>query len=364
MPTLYEPAQFGKIEVKNRIFLAPLTRNRSKPDFSPSDLAPEYYSQRASGGLLITEASQISPEGIGYINTPGIYNEAQVAGWKKVTDAVHAKGGKIFIQLWHVGRISHTSLLPNGQAPLAPSALRAKSQTFVGDAGMVDVSEPKAMSLEDIARTIADYKHAAECAKKAGFDGVEIHAANGYLIDQFLMDGSNQRTDQYGGPIENRFRFLREVLNMVLSVWDAGEVGIRLSPTGKFNDMSDTKRLSTFSYVVEQLNAFNLAYLHFVETFPGMQNTDEEQNIIEALIKKWTGFYIANGGYEKENAESAIISGKADAIAFGRSFLANPDLPKRLELGVALNDPDQSTFYGGGAEGYTDYPTWDQKKAA
>lgn len=359
MTSLYEPTRVGSIEVNNRIFLAPLTRNRSKADFSPNDLAPEYYTQRASGGLLITEASQISPEAIGYINTPGIYNNTQIEGWKKVTDSVHAAGGKIVIQLWHVGRISHTTLLPNGQAPLAPSAIRANSQTFIGTGGMVDVSEPKAMNKEDIERTINDYKHAAVCAKKAGFDGIEIHSANGYLLDQFLMDGANQRTDEYGGSIENRFRLLKEVVETILSVWPADKIGIRLSPTGKFNDISDSDRLATFSYVIEQLNSYHLAYLHIVETFPGIENSQEEKEIVATLIEKWNGFYIANGGYDKTSAEEVIASGKADAVAFGRPFLANPDLPKRLQLGAELNPVDQSTLYGGDEKGYTDYPTLD-----
>lgn len=363
MPSLYEPTKVGSIEVKNRVFLAPLTRNRAKDDLSPSDMAAEYYAQRASGGLLITEASQISPEGMGYINTPGIYSDAQVEGWKEVIDAVHAKDGKIVIQLWHVGRISHTSILPEGTVPLAPSAIRANSQTVTAQ-GRTDVSEPRAMTIEDIKRTVEDYRKAAENAKSAGFDGVEIHAANGYLIDQFLTDGSNQRTDEYGGPVQNRFRFLNEVLDAVMSVLPANKIGIRLSPTGKFNDITESDRLGTFSYVVEQINKRGLAYMHFVETFPGMPNTPEEQNIIDSLIDKWDGFYIANGGYGKENAEQAISSGRVDAVAFGRPFLANPDLPKRLELSAALNEPDQDTFYGGGAEGYTDYPFLSQCKAA
>ena len=355
MTSLYDPAKVGGIDVQNRVFMAPLTRNRSKPDFSPSDLAAKYYSQRASGGLLITEATQISPEGIGYINTPGIYSEAQVEGWKAVTEAVHAKGGKIIVQLWHVGRISHSSLQPGGQAPLAPSAIKAQSQTFI-ESGMVDVSEPRAMTLDDIKRTIADYRHAAECARRAGFDGVEVHAANGYLIDQFLTDGANKRTDAYGGPVENRYRFLGEVLDAVLEVWPADKVGIRLSPTGKFNDVSDSDRLGTFTYVVDRIKPLGLAYLHIVEAFPGIEQTEEDRRTLETLISKWDGFYIANGGYEKSGAEAAVRSGRVGAVAFGRPFLANPDLPKRLELGAALNEPDQASFYGGGAEGYTDYP--------
>ncbi len=355
MTSLYEPTKVGSIDVKNRVFLAPLTRNRSKPDYSPSDLAAEYYSQRASGGILITEASQISPEGIGYINTPGIYSEAQVEGWKVVTDAVHAKGGKIILQLWHVGRISHTSLQPGGQAPLAPSAIPAKAQTFIAT-GMVDVSEPRAMTDEDIKRTIADYRHAAECAKRAGFDGVEVHAANGYLINQFLTDGSNKRTDAYGGSLENRYRFLGEVMEAVLSVWPSDKVGVRLSPTGTFNDVSDSDPARIFTYVVDQLNPLGLAYMHMVEAFPGAEETPDDRAVIDAVIDAWDGFYIANGGYEKASAEAAVASGRIDAVAFGRPFLANPDLPTRLERGAPMNAPDQATFYGGGAEGYTDYP--------
>jgi N-ethylmaleimide reductase len=359
MANLYEPTTVGSIEVANRVFLAPLTRNRSKDDFSPNDLAPEYYSQRASGGLLITEASQISPEGIGYINTPGIFSEAQVEGWKKVTDAVHAKGGKIVVQLWHVGRISHTSLQPNAQAPLAPSAVRANSQTFIAT-GMVDVSEPREMTLEDIQRTVADYKRAAENAKRAGFDGIEVHSANGYLIDQFLMDGVNQRTDGYGGSVENRYRFLSEVMAAVLSVWPADKVGVRLSPTGQFNDASDSDRLATYGYAVKQLNTLGLAYLHIVEKFPGIEQSDDDRATLGALIDMWDGFYIANGDYGKADGEAAVAEGRAGAVAYGRPFLANPDLPRRLALGAALNDPNPATFYGGGAEGYTDYPTLDE----
>lgn len=356
MSTLYESARVGSIEVANRIFLAPLTRSRAQGDFVPSDYAPLYYEQRASGGLLITEASQISSEAVGYVQTPGIYSEEQVEGWKKVTKAVHDKGGKIVLQLWHVGRISHTELQPNEQAPLAPSAIQANAQTFLSDVGPVNVSMPRAMTLEDIRRTLSDYKRAALNAKKAGFDGVEIHAANGYLLDQFLTDGSNKRDDEYGGSVQNRFRFVKEVIESVLQEWPADKVGIRLSPTGQFNDVSDSDRLGTFSYVIDKLNEFNLAYLHIVEAFPGVEVSAEDRKVVTTLAANWNGFYIANGGYDKLSAEEAVESGSADAVSFGRQFLANPDLPERLASGAQLNPVDESTLYGGTEVGYTDYP--------
>ena len=363
MTTLFDAGQLGAVSVKNRVFLAPLARNRAQPDGVPGDLAATYYAQRASGGLLITEATQVSAMGKGYINTPGIYSDAQVARWKEITDAVHAQGGKIFLQLWHVGRISHVSLLPAGEVPLAPSAIKADSQTFT-DQGPTDVSEPREMTQEDILKTVAEYKQAAENAKAAGFDGVEVHAANGYLLDQFLQDKTNQRTDNYGGSVENRFRFLGEILDVVVDIWGADRVGVRLSPTGTFNDMGDSDVAATFGYVIEQLNQRNLAYLHMVEKFPGIDSGDAEQKLLTSLRRKWNGFYIANGAFDGDNGESAIESGYADAIAYGRPFLANPDLPERLQAGAPLNEADANTFYGGGAEGYTDYPFMADAKAA
>ncbi len=363
MSDLYKNGQIGSISVKNRIFMAPLTRNRADAQGIPSPMAAEYYAQRASGGLLITEATQISPMGKGYINTPGIHTQEQVQAWKKITKAVHDKGGKIIMQLWHVGRISHTSLLPDGQAPLAPSAIAAKSQTFTQD-GPTDVSTPREITLAEIKSTINDYKIAAQNAKDAGFDGIEIHAANGYLIDQFLQDKSNKRTDDYGGSLENRVRFLNEVTKSVLTVWGAGHVGVRLSPTGTFNDMGDSNPLETFSAAINALNTYNLAYLHMVEKFPGIESGAEENNIIKTLRALWKGAYITNGDYGRDAAEKAVDSGYADAVAFGRIYIANPDLAERLQTNAPLNEPDGSTFYGGGAEGYIDYPFLDASKAA
>lgn len=364
MTTLYEPSKVGAADTKNRVFMAPLTRNRAIHDTDiPGDLAAEYYQQRATAGLIITEATQINPEGKGYVATPGIYKEEHIEAWKKITDSVHEKGGKIFIQLWHVGRISHVSLQPNGQQPLAPSAIQADAETFTLD-GPTPVSEPVSMTEQQIKQTLEDYQTAASNAKRAGFDGVEIHAANGYLIDQFLRDNTNKRSDAYGGEIKNRARFLFEVVEAILEIWSADKVGIRLSPTGAFNDMQDSNPLDTFGYVIEKLNGYNLAYLHMVERFPGMESSKQDLETVNKLRAIWQGFYIANGDYDKSRAETAIESGHADAIAFGRPFIANPDLPERLEKNEVLNEPDQETFYGGGAEGYIDYPSLKDQKAA
>jgi N-ethylmaleimide reductase len=364
MPTLFDSFEIGATTLQNRIIMAPLTRNRAHSDGTPKDMAVEYYRQRAGAGLIITEATQINPMGKGYIDTPGIHSDAQVEGWKKITDAVHEGGGKIFLQLWHVGRISHHSLLPQGvEKPFAPSAIKAEAQTFTGTQ-MEAVTEPKAMSLEEIKSTIADYKIAAENAKKAGFDGVEIHAANGYLIDQFLQDKTNQRDDTYGGSIENRARFLLEVTDVVTQVFDAGQLGFRLSPLGQFNDMGDSDPLAIFAYVTEQMNQKGLAYLHMMEQFPGMETSAEEREILSKIKANWKHAFIANGGYEKATGQQALENGYADAIAYGRPFIANPDLVERFRQDAELNEPDQDTFYGGGEEGYTDYPTLEEQKRA
>ena len=356
MSDLFSPATIGSIETKNRIYMAPLTRSRAHNDTDiPSDLAIEYYAPRASAGLIIAEATQISKMGKGYDMTPGIYSDEQVSKWKEITDAVHEKGGKIFLQLWHVGRISHKDVLPDGKEPLAPSAIKADTKVFV-DGEQIPASKPKAMSLDEIKQTVKDFGIAAENAKKAGFDGVEIHGANGYLLDQFFKDKTNKRDDEYGGSIENRTRILREVIESFLDVFEPSQVGIRLSPTGNFNDISDSDPEATFSYVIDILNENKLGYLHIVERFPGMDVSNMDLKILENLRAKWDGFYIANGDYDLTKATDAVKSGHADAITFGRPFIANPDLPKRLELGAPLNEPDQETFYGGGAEGYTDYP--------
>jgi N-ethylmaleimide reductase len=361
--SLFDPAKMGDVEVQNRVFMAPLTRNRARPDGVPGEHAAEYYSQRASAGLIFTEATQISPMGKGYLNTPGIHSQEQIDAWKTITDGVHAKDGKIFLQLWHVGRISHTSLLPGGAQPVAPSAIRAQAQTFTAE-GPTDVSAPREMTLDDIKSTIEDYRKASENAKKAGFDGVEVHAANGYLIDQFLRDKSNRRTDEYGGSAQNRVRFLKEAVDAAVDVWGAGRVGVRLAPTGTFNDMDDSNPLEIFGAAIDMLGQYGLAYLHMVEEFPGSHTDEQQRAIIDALREKWQGFYIANGGYDGPDAEKAIARHKADAVTFGRSFIANPDLPARLARDAALNKPDQTTFYGGGAKGYTDYPFMDASQAA
>ena len=350
--TLFQPLQLGTLTLPNRIVMAPMTRNRAeRATDAPHELNARYYAQRASAGLLITEASQISREGQGYVWTPGIYTDAQVAGWRKVTDAVHAAGGRIVVQLWHVGRISHTALQENGAAPVAPSAIRANTQTFI-ETGFVDVSEPRALRLDEIPRVIADFERAARNAKAAGFDGVEIHAANGYLLHQFLADSANRRTDAYGGSIENRARLTLEVVDAVLKVWEPGRVGIRLSPA-PVQDAFDSDPAALYGHVVRELDRRSLAYVHFIEA--PVEGLD-----YDALRRAFRGVYIANGGYTRERAIGDVESGRVDAVAFGRPFIANPDLVDRLRLDAPLNEPDRATFYGGGPEGYIDYPTLDR----
>lgn len=353
MSDLFSPLSLGPLTLPNRIIMAPMTRNRA-PDCVPNTLMAEYYLQRVEAGLLITEGSQISPEAVGYPATPGIHTDAQEAGWKKITDQIHAKNGRIFLQLWHCGRISHSDF-HSGAQPVSCSALSAKGQTYT-PAGLKDFVTPRALGLDEIPRVIADYAHAAERAKRAGFDGVEIHGANGYLIDQFLRDGSNQRTDNYGGSLENRTRFLLEVTEAVVKVWGAQRVGVRLSPLQAFNDMFDTNPKATFSHAVKQLNRFGLAYLHITEMGHDNPGAAGPAFDLTELRQLWQGVYISNGGYDKARANAAITEGTADAIAFGVPFLANPDLVKRLQSDAALNTPDPNTFYIGGERGYIDYP--------
>lgn len=351
---LFTPTRLGQIEIANRTVMAPLTRNRA-PDLRPTDLMVEYYRQRASAGLIVTEGTQISPMAQGYAWTPGIYSDEQVAGWRKIVDAVHDAGGKIVPQLWHVGRISHPSLL-GGADPVGPSAISAGSKTFDGT-GFVETTTPRALTLEEIPGILADYAKAAQNAKDAGFDGVEIHAANGYLIDQFLRDTSNKRTDAYGGPIANRVRFLTEVVDAVVGVWGPGRVGIRISPYSNANNVgldSDTQAL--FGAVIAELNKRPLAFVHMVEGATGGPR-DWPEGALEALRDQIAAPYIANNGYTREMALQAVADGTADAVAFGRAFIANPDLPARLETGAELNPLRAALLYGGGAEGYTDYPT-------
>jgi N-ethylmaleimide reductase len=314
-----------------------------------------YYTQRAQAGLIITEGAQISSQGVGYPATPGIHTDAQVKGWKVITDAVHDCGGHIFCQLWHCGRISHPDF-HDGELPVAPSAIRPKGQAFTYE-GMKDFVSPRALDIEEIPSIIADYVSAAECAQRAGFDGVEIHAANGYLIDQFLRDGSNQRTDAYGGSVENRARFLLEVVEAVSEVWGANRVGVRLSPLQPFNDMYDSNPEGTFTYVVSQLNRYGLGYLHITEMGREVPGAAGPAFDLSVLRKIWQGVYITNGGYDKARANTAIANGEADAIAFGIPFIANPDLVTRFRLNAPLNEADPDTFYGGDERGYTDYPT-------
>ena len=363
---LFTPTRLGDIEIANRIAMAPLTRNRADDATGvPSPLAVEYYAQRASGGLLITEASQISPRGKGYAMTPGIYTPAQVEGWKAITSAVHDRGGRIVIQLWHVGRISHSDLLPGGEAPVSSSATPAAVKTFVKDRGFVETSAPRALRADEIPGVVADYARAAELAMEAGFDGVEIHAANGYLIDQFLKDGINRRDDAYGGSVENRARLLGEVVDAVTGAIPAGRVGIRLSPFSGANDLLDSDPMTTFAHAIgTHLAGRGMAYMHLVEGQTGGPRELAEGQSVAELRKLFDGAYMANNGYDRALAMTAVESGAADVVAFGRPYIANPDLPERLAAGAPLNEGDPSTYYGGGAEGYTDYPTLAQTQAA
>lgn len=359
---LFDSYKLGAVTLTNRAVMAPLTRNRALAGFVPNPLAIEYYGQRASAGLLITEASQVSQQGQGYQDTPGIYTKEQVAGWRKVTDRVHERGGHIYIQLWHVGRISHTSLQANGGAPVAPSAIRANTKTFVGGA-FADVSEPRALELGEIPGIIDSFKRASANAIEAGFDGVEIHGANGYLLDQFAKDGTNKRTDAYGGSIENRARLMIEVSKAVAAEAGADRTGIRISPVTPANDVSDSNPQPLFDHIVDELNALKLIYIHVIEGATGGPR-DIAPFDYASLRKRFSGTYIANNGYDFKLATEILNQNKADLIAFGKPFISNPDLVERLKLGAPLNAFDKTTFYGGGAKGYTDYPALGQQAAA
>lgn len=352
-PLLFRSGQLGRYILPSRIVMAPMTRNRVGRDGVPTPLTVTYYSQRATAALLITEATAVSTQGVGYANTPGIYAAEQVKGWRKVTDAVHHFGGRIFLQLWHVGRISHPSLQSGGTLPVAPSPLAPEGQAMTYE-GLRPFVTPRALETSEIAGIVEQYRIAAQNARTGGFDGVEIHAANGYLLDQFLRDGSNRRSDEYGGAIENRLRLLEEVSETVVEVWGGDRVGVRLSPLSSFNGMKDSKPESTFRAAVECLNRFSLAYLHFVEE----DNSPEsgagfDMNELRAV---WRGTLMVNGGYSRERAEDALGSSRADFISFGRLFISNPDLPARLRAGAPLSPPDRATFYGGDERGYVDYP--------
>lgn len=363
MATLFDSLKVGDITLPNRIVMAPLTRMRSQqPGNIPTALNAEYYAQRAGAGLIISEATQISQQGQGYPATPGIYSPEQVAGWKLVTEAVHKAGGRIVLQLWHVGRISHASLQPGGALPVAPSAIPANnSGTYTADWKETPILMPRALETSEIAGIVADYKKAAENAKAAGFDGVEVHAANGYLVDQFLQDGSNKRTDRYGGSIENRARFLMEVVDAVVQVWGKGRVGVRLSPYGTFNDMNDSDPAALFTYVIKQLSNRQIAFIDLIEprsSAAGMQdsNLTDRPNTADLFRKCFSGTLISAGGYNPPMAKEAVAAGKVDAVAFGRFYISNPDLALRIEKNATLNKYDRSTFYGGAEKGYTDYP--------
>jgi N-ethylmaleimide reductase len=358
-PTLFSPIQLGPLALPNRIFMAPLTRCRASEGHVPNDLNAEYYAQRASAGLIISEATSVSPCGYGYPSTPGIHTAEQVEGWRKVTSAVHAKGGHIFLQLWHVGRISHPVFQRDGALPVAPSAVKPKGQVFTGTA-MEEYVTPRALELSEIPGIIAEYVHGATLAKEAGFDGVEIHNANGYLLDQFLRDGTNRRTDAYGGTASNRARLTLEVTEAVTGIWGAERVGIRFSPAGVFNDMSDSNPLETFGHVLRELNRFGLAYAHITQ----VTAQDIAHGAVEGVGPKelrpfWKGNIVSAGGFTLQSGTQALAEGWADAIAFGVPFIANPDLPDRLRKGTTLNQADETSFYGGTEKGYTDYPSLD-----
>lgn len=356
---LYQPYTLGSLTLANRMVMAPLTRSRANERLAPTDLMRTYYEQRAGAGLIVTEATQVCPEGQGYIGTPGVYSEEQVAGWKKVVDAVHTKGGKICMQLWHVGRISHTFFQPGNVAPVAPSAVRANAKVFI-PSGFDDVSMPRALTVDEIKALVATFRQAAENAKRAGFDMVEVHGANGYLIDQFLRDKTNQRQDVYGGSIQNRARFLLEVVDAVCEVYPAARVGSRISPASTFNDIDDSNPQELFTYVVTELGRRGLGYLHVIEgQTGGARDARPEVNfpMLESLFKSSGGHAVmANNGYSREMAESTVQDGKAELIAFGVPFISNPDLVERFKHGYPLNQADQNTFYSGGEKGYTDYP--------
>ncbi|WP_019571883.1 alkene reductase [Thioalkalivibrio sp. ALMg3] len=357
---LFRPYRLGPLELPNRVLMSPLTRSRAgQPGDVPTDLNAEYYAQRAGAGLIISEATQVSPQGKGYAFTPGIHSQEQVDGWRKVTEAVHGAGGRIQAQLWHVGRISRPELQPDGQKPVAPSAIQPEgAYTFISaESGMVEVLEPRALELDELPGIVEQYRQGAQNAKAAGFDGVQIHAANGYLLDQFIRSGSNHRTDAYGGSVENRIRLPLEVVRAVIEIWGPERVGIRVSPTGSFNGMHDDDPLATYSAFAEALDATGIAYIEVVEdSFQGNHETGRPESIIDAIRSRFSRTYIGNGAYSADEARERIAAGRCDLVTFGRPFIANPDLPERFRQGAPLNEWDEATFYGGDEHGYTDYP--------
>lgn len=354
-PDLFAPYRMGDLTLPNRIVMAPMTRSRAGAADVPGPLTVTYYEQRASAGLIITEGSQVSPQGVGYMHTPGIYSEAQVAGWKQVTDAVHRAAGRIFIQLWHVGRVSHPDFL-DGALPVAPSALPVEGSVHT-PGGKKPIQVPRALETDEIPGIVGQFRHAAENAKAAGFDGVEIHGANSYLLDQFLRSGSNKRTDQYGGSLENRARLPLEVTKAVIKVWGGDRVGYRISPHFTANSMSDANPRETFSHFTKELKNTGVGYLHLIEALGGrFEAVPPEARMGPALRKIFGRTLMLNGGYDLRTGNDTIARGEADLIAFGVPFIANPDLPERLRQNAPLNEADVGTFYGGGVKGYTDYP--------
>jgi len=361
---LFQPLVLGPLTLPNRIVMAPLTRSRADhTTLAPHDLNATYYAQRASAGLIIAEATQIMPEGQGYAWTPGIYSAEQIAGWRKVTDAVHAKGGHIVLQLWHVGRISHPDLQPGGAAPVAPSAIKPEGAAFT-ESGFKPFETPRALELDEIPSIVAQYGKAATNAIEAGFDGVEVHAANGYLIDQFLRDKTNQRTDAYGGSIENRTRFLVEATEAAAQAIGRDRVGVRLSPLSPFNDISDSNPEPLFVRAVERLSELGIAYIHVIEGETQGARAPEGGFDLARLRQAFKGVYIGNNNYDPALAIERVASGAVDLVAFGRPFIANPDLVERIRRGAPLAEPDRDTLYGGGAAGYTDYPTFEAEGQA
>jgi N-ethylmaleimide reductase len=372
-PQLFSPLNVGPFELKHRLVMAPLTRMRAaKPSLAPRPLNAEYYAQRATqGGLIIAEASPVMATGFGNPGVPGIYSDDQVEGWREVVDAVHAKGGVIFLQLWHVGRVSHSSFQPGAALPVAPSAVAISTEfkTMTADGKVAPYETPRALETSEIPAIVASFRQAARNAKAAGFDGVEVHGANGYLIEQFLQSRSNQRTDQYGGPIENRARFLMEVMEAVTEVWGADRVGVRLSPYGIANDSGEADPMPLYTHVIQSLNALGLAYLHFIEPRSSGAGRAEVnwQNVPSAMVlfrPIWKGVLMTAGGFTGEAADAAIAAGHADAVAFGRIFISNPDLPRRLQKGYPLTPYNRATFYAGEEKGYTDYPEHDEMAEA
>jgi N-ethylmaleimide reductase len=353
---VHSPIQLGPYELPNRLVMSAMTRNRAGDGNVPGPLNAEYYAQRASAGLIVTEGAQVSPQGFGYPMTPGIHSDEQVAGWRLVTDAVHAAGGRVYLQLWHVGRISHPTLQEGGALPVAPSAIAPEGEVYTFD-GPLPFVEPRALELEEIPGLVEQFRQGAVNAQRAGFDGVEIHGATGYVIDQFLRDGANQRTDEYGGSVQNRARLLLEITEAVVGVWGADRVGVKLSPTQRFNSMWDSDPAATFRYAVRELGRIGVSYVHILEPDPEEEIPEEWQHLTAAYFRDLVpNRLMSGGGLTREVANALIDTGAVDLVAFAKLFLANPDLPRRFDEGAALNEPDPDTFYGGDGRGYTDYP--------